>query len=103
MDINIDDSIAYMFGGISDGLLNDLHCYDFKAEKWTRENQKGSYEIVPDDKILEEDKFRIDLRSKVLTNIPEKRFKNCLVPYKNVLILYGVKRSTIKRRTNETC
>ena len=78
-----------MFGGISGGLLNDMHTFDFKTEKWTKESQKGSYEIMPDNKIPEEDKFGIDLRGKVLTNIPEKRFGHSLVPHKDMLILYG--------------
>lgn len=86
----VKDSKAYMFGGIANSLYNDMYTFDFESLTWTKEEQKGCYELSKsNDAIPYEEKFGIDLRGKVLTPIPEKRFGHSLCVYKDSIILYG--------------
>ena len=99
-------SKAYMFGGISNILMNDICFFDFQTLKWNKVDFKDTEEEqkTNDDTQNETDTYAIDLQGKIINPVPEKRFAHSLVRYKNLLILYGgEEKFNFSRKKREKC
>jgi hypothetical protein len=91
---------AYMFGGISYELMNDMHIFDFTTLKWKIDEVKAQEEEkMPREEYQNEtNQIPVDMQGKIINSMPEPRFGHSLVRYKNTLILYGGENKYDKER-----